>query len=476
MSGEILADRYIIGKIVGEGSYSIVFKGWDKEKKRIVAVKELKRSGMTSGEIKESRDLFFREINILKSLNHPSFPKVYDFLCYDERYYLVMEWVNGEDLLSLLKRKFWIPEDIAIGYMKQILKALIYLQDEKRNIIYKDLKPSNIILTGTGQLKIIDFGAARFYSPGKKKDTHALGTPGYASPEAYTGRQTDFSADMYSLGATFYHLVTGMEPVCFKFKFPSPKKFNGNLSDGFSKFLIECLKLGDKRIPDAKSASDRLSGIMGIDYLPGDKKADKNKNLERLFVFSCGIIAFFVLTSVIFSSGFFYNLLNNLSPFLQEFAALILGMFFSVCVLYGAIGILIKRLPKGFDWSSLRIIFICFCVCSFIVPYFSRARAPYPGSTSIQCQQNCKNIAHALDIYARENNGHYPENLGQLTPKYIRAIPTCTTAKKETYTSSYHTNRERTSFTFYCNGENHRNVGVEGNFPKFDSYKGILCR
>ncbi len=262
MDKEILIDRYVLEDIIGEGSYSIVFRGWDQEDKKRVAIKELKSLGMTKEEADEAHRLFFNEINILKDLRHSGIPRVFDFFIFEGRHYMVMEWVEGENLEEMLERKGRISQDEALEYMKKLTNVLCYLQGTLKRVIYRDIKPSNIIVNENGSLKLIDFGISRYYSPEKKKDTHILGTPGYAPPEAYSGNeQTDFSADIYSLGATFYHLTTGEDPVQFRFIFPNPQKFNHQLTEDFANLLTDCLKKKGERIRDAVELKRRMEEI-----------------------------------------------------------------------------------------------------------------------------------------------------------------------------------------------------------------------
>ncbi len=256
-----ILDRYILEKVIGEGSYSVVYQGLDIDEKRIVAVKEMKSAGLTKEEADEAHELFFREINIMKDLHHENIPKVYDFFLFEEKNYMVMQWIDGEDLLSLYKKNGLMPESQALRYMGQIAEALVYLQHEGRSIIYKDLKPSNIIVDEDRQIKIIDFGISRRYDPKKEKDTHILGTPGYAPPEAYTETQTDFSADVYSLGAAFYHLTTGQEPFQFRFNFPNPRDFNPELTEEFAELLTDCLKKREERIKNAGELRERIGEV-----------------------------------------------------------------------------------------------------------------------------------------------------------------------------------------------------------------------
>ena len=259
MANDVVAGRYILEKIVGEGSYSRVFLGFDNQKQRKVAIKEMREASLSIDDTDEVQRMFFRELNTLKSLRHKAIPRVHDFFLFRGRHYMVMEWAEGENLQTLLETEGRLPERKALNIMEQICEALIYLQEEGRQIVYKDLKPSNVLIDESGNVKIIDFGTARTYSPEKKRDTHVLGTPGYAPPEAYRENvQTDLSADVYSLGATMHHLVTGEDPIQFRFRFPDPRKYNDELSQKFSMLILKCLKDRDKRIPDASALMKQI--------------------------------------------------------------------------------------------------------------------------------------------------------------------------------------------------------------------------
>ena len=276
MPQDIIADRYILEEIVGEGSYSTVFKGFDEQEKRQIAIKEMKSENLPMEEAREAQQVFFNEINVLKALSHENLPKVYDFFIYKGRHYMVMEWCRGKNLFDLMeeKREGFLQEKETLLIMRQVCDALIYLQHKTRQVIYKDLKPSNILVDDNGKVKLIDFGTARHYSPEKKKDTIALGTPGYAAPEAYTGTQTNLSADVYSFGATFFHLLTGEEPLQFRFNFPDPRTYNKRLSDEISTLIMECLKNRKERIRDGFLLRKRVYGV----ELPANDNIHKSQN------------------------------------------------------------------------------------------------------------------------------------------------------------------------------------------------------
>ena len=372
MEKQLLDGRYTLHEKVGEGSYSIVFRAFDIDHCREVAIKELKYSGLTTEEADEAQEIFFNELNVLKRLKHEGIPEVYDFFICKGRHYLVMEWVKGKNLLSLLEERDRINELEALDYMEQVTDILIYLQKNERKMIYKDLKPSNIILQSNGKIKLIDFGTARYYSPKKKKDTRVLGTPGYAAPEAYTGAQTDFSSDIYSLSATFYHLATGEEPFQFRFKFPDVKKFNPILSTELADLLKDGLKNKKERIGDAREFKDRINCIKHRfqDLLPF-KHIMSTKTIEILQY--AGIyLAIFILSSIIIHCFnpefdlFFFNAL----PFILAFLYLCLQIFFrsvKIIVSYTRNRTILKTLNRtGVLWIAVGIFILFLIIINFI--------------------------------------------------------------------------------------------------------------
>ena len=361
MEEKVIAERYILQEKVGEGSYSVVYKGFDKDKNRKVAIKKMKSAGLTKEEADEAHELFFREINIMKDLCHDHIPRVYDFFLFEDRNYMVMQWIDGEDLLSIYKKQGRFQEWQSLSYMRQITDALIYLQNEKRSIIYKDLKPSNILVDKNGQIKIIDFGISRRYDPKKEKDTHILGTPGYAPPEAYTETQTDFSADVYSMGATFYHLTTGQEPFRFRFNFPDPREFNKDLSEDFAKLLTDCLKKRGERIPDARELKKRIMKVSGeVENEDLTVEAERAPSYPIMYLyFPFALIALFFVT--------FFDHTVGLYPLLSLIFLFLLLVAYPIYIIYS-----IKT--SKFDYFSLLlsvsiyILFLFFLIFAFFHP------------------------------------------------------------------------------------------------------------
>ena len=173
---------------------------------------------------------FHQEAQMLGTLNHPNLPKVVDYFTEGGREYLVMEYVDGQSLEEMLRAGGNRPfgEDQVLSWALQLCDVLDYLHHQ--NIIFRDLKPSNIIIEPGGTLRLVDFGIARLFKPGKATDTAAIGTLGYAPPEQYGSVQTDLRSDIYSLGATLHTLLTGFDPSQSPMFFPAVRQLNPAIS------------------------------------------------------------------------------------------------------------------------------------------------------------------------------------------------------------------------------------------------------
>jgi len=182
---------------------------------RLVAVKEMRQTGLDPQVLKEAADAFKQEAVLLAGLKHPSLPSIYDHFSENGRWYLVMDFIEGETLaehLNKAKEKVLpVPEVLDIGI--QLSKVLGYLHTRTPNpVIFRDLSPSNVMFTPDGHVYLIDFGIARFFKPGQAKDTIPYGKTGYASPEQYGRAQTTPQSDIFSLGATLHEMLSGNDP------------------------------------------------------------------------------------------------------------------------------------------------------------------------------------------------------------------------------------------------------------------------
>ncbi|HEY6541651.1 MAG TPA: serine/threonine-protein kinase, partial [Ktedonobacteraceae bacterium] len=212
----LLAQRYRIIGLIGQGGFAQVYKAKDiSHKNRLVAIKRISLRGLSTREMIEATDTFNREIMYLSQLRHESLPRMYEHFTDTDHWYIVMEYIQGETLEDQLKStrrgRFSIRKVIEIGHA--LCKVLNYLHDQQQSIIFRDLKPANVMITRKGRLYLIDFGIARQYRPQQRKDTTPLGSPGYAAPEQYGKAQTTIQTDVYGLGATLQTLLTGKEPL-----------------------------------------------------------------------------------------------------------------------------------------------------------------------------------------------------------------------------------------------------------------------
>lgn len=211
----LLKQRYQLIKKVGVGGYGIVHKAFDTEfGGRPVAIKEINQAELGEKDRAGATKAFQQEAYMLAGLTHPNLPSIYDYFTEGGRSYLVMSYIEGETLEAYMMRaeggKLPVEKVLMIG--TQLASVLSYLHKRNPPIIFRDLKPSNVMRIHEGQIYLIDFGIARHFKVGKSKDTIALGSPGYAAPEQYGRAQSTPQTDVYSLGATLHHMLTGTDP------------------------------------------------------------------------------------------------------------------------------------------------------------------------------------------------------------------------------------------------------------------------
>ncbi len=219
----LLGQRYRIKHQLGQGGMGAVYLAEDTRFGIAYrAVKELSQHGLSQHELQDAETAFEQEAMLLANLLHPHLPRIYDHFLEDGRWYLVMDYIEGETLESRLSK---IPNGDSFGIDKtlhvalQLCDVLSYLHSRQPPIIFRDLKPDNIMLTPDNHVYLIDFGIARVFKPGQAFDTITLGSPGYAAPEQYGKAQTTAAADIFSLGATLHHMLTNHDPSDSPFQF-----------------------------------------------------------------------------------------------------------------------------------------------------------------------------------------------------------------------------------------------------------------
>ena len=264
--------QYRILGVIGRGGMGAVYRGERMVDGSIWAVKEMRPPlEATPEEVAENRKLFTQEAEMLSTLDHPNLPKVVDYFEQGNRPYLVMEYVQGKTLEDKQRETNapFFQKDV-VNWGVQIARVLQYLHSRNPPIIFRDMKPPNVMLTPDGVIKLIDFGVARTYKTHKSKDTVAMGSAGYAPPEQYGKGQTDARADIYGLGATLAHLLTNLPPVPLQApKEGSVIRHNQSVSPVMEKVLIKAMAL--EREKRYQTMHEFEQALLGVDASVGQK-------------------------------------------------------------------------------------------------------------------------------------------------------------------------------------------------------------
>ena len=209
----LLAHGYRLMNQIGQGGFGEVYKARDTRHNRYVAIKQISLQALSPKDIIQATDSYNREVMLMKGLKHVNLPVMYDHFTDPEHWYIVLEYIEGETLEEYLshKKEGRLPVKEVVNIGITLCGVLDYLHGQRAPIIFRDVKPANIMRPPRGRLYLIDFGIARQYKPGQKKDTGILGSPGYAPPEQYGIYQTNQQSDIYSLGATLQTLLTGTD-------------------------------------------------------------------------------------------------------------------------------------------------------------------------------------------------------------------------------------------------------------------------
>lgn len=237
--GSIIDGKYKILNKIGQGGMSVVYLAMNERANKQWAIKEVRKDGVKDYEVVKQG--LIAETDILKRLNHPNLPSIIDVIDREDTFLIVMDYIEGRTLDYWLKKEGAQPQERVVEWAKQICDVLGYLHSRKPPIIYRDLKPANVMLKPDGQIEIIDFGTAREFKETSIEDTSCLGTQGYAAPEQYGGHgQTDGRTDIYTLGATMYHLLTGHNPSLPPYEMYPIRQWNPALSSGLEQIVIKC--------------------------------------------------------------------------------------------------------------------------------------------------------------------------------------------------------------------------------------------
>jgi serine/threonine protein kinase len=276
-TGDLLRGRYKIKRIIGQGGMGSIYLAEDTRLKgRVCALKEVEHDQSLNKTLnKQAQKQFLQEATILARLDHPNLPKVSDYFSINDRDYLVMDYVPGDDLRTLmLKAKHqgkFLKEKEVRQWANQLADALIYLHTQNPPILHRDIKPSNLKLMPSGLLKLVDFGLVKIMAPGEMTITiiQGQGTALYTPLEQYGGdsAHTDIRSDIYSFGATLYHLLTNTPPTDARERFihqeslKSPRSINPSISQQFERAILWAMSLHpDERPQSMVQLKDYFTG------------------------------------------------------------------------------------------------------------------------------------------------------------------------------------------------------------------------
>ncbi len=249
----MLKQRYGILAQAGRGGFGAVYKAKDTQfGNRLVAIKEMSQSNIDTQDLVAATETFNHEAMLLAHLTHPNLPRIYEQFTENGRSYLVMDFIEGETLQDHLHRlaHTTLPIEKTLDIALQLCSVLEYLHTRQPPIVFRDLKPANIMLTPSGHVYLIDFGIARHFKPGQQKDTAALGSSGYAPPEQYGKSQTTTRADIYSLGATLHQLLTQDDPSETPFRF-APLHLTDPLLVGLDTLVMSMVSVEINKRPES---------------------------------------------------------------------------------------------------------------------------------------------------------------------------------------------------------------------------------
>lgn len=309
--GALIRDRYTVKRIIGQGGMGCIYLAEDTRLSgRLCALKEVEHDTSLDETLhEEAQSQFRREATTLARLDHPNLPKVSDFFSIANRDYLIMDYVPGDDLRTLmLKAKHqnkFLKESRVRGWANQLADALIYLHNQDPPILHRDIKPSNLKITPSGLLKLVDFGLVKLLAPGEMTITiiQGQGTAIYTPLEQYggDGSHTDIRSDIYSFGATLYHLLTNNTPPDARGRFINPevmahpREHNPNISLQMERAILWAMRLHpDERPQNISQLKDFFTGksvIVGDEKITHENWKDVIKRpFERTVLIISGIL------------------------------------------------------------------------------------------------------------------------------------------------------------------------------------------
>ncbi len=321
---KVVRGRYKITNIVGQGGQCFVYEAEDMEEKKRLILKELRTDPDEPSIHAENIVLFKKEYEILRRLEHPGLPKGYDYFEEEGNHFLLVQYMGGKNLESLLREQNTpFEESVVLEWAIQLAEILVYLYSIKPYpVIVRDIKPSNIVVSEDNHISLIDFTVAKEFKGASSSDTVRIGSRGYAPPEQYDGH-TEPRSDIYSLGISLYRLLTGEDPSSIDFHLKPLRKYNQDFSKEFeyvlfkatSKSLNKRYKSPEDLLMDLKVVKDEFEGIphpefvIPHDIYPPEKSVRENTTGVKSFALKAGICL--ILISLITFICFYDSLIAN---------------------------------------------------------------------------------------------------------------------------------------------------------------------
>lgn len=269
--GSLIDGKYKILNEIGRGGMSIVYMALNEKANKTWAVKEVRKDSVMDFELVKQGLIV--ETDLLKKLSHPNLPSIVDVIEDEETFLIVMDYIEGNPLSEVLQEYGAQPWTNVVEWGMQLCDVLGYLHTRKPPIIYRDMKPSNIMLKPDGNIVLFDFGIAREFKEKNLADTTCLGTVGYAAPEQFGNMgQTDPRTDIYGLGATLYHLVTGMNPSEPPYEMKPIRQLNPSLPEGLESVILKCTQ---------RNPNDRYQSAAELEYWLDPSIIEQSVEIER---------------------------------------------------------------------------------------------------------------------------------------------------------------------------------------------------
>jgi len=486
--GTLLNNMYRVEKILGKGGMGNVYLV-ERDCKKFV-IKELMFAEGTVFDPETAREIFFREAEFMAKFDHPGLPKTYGVFSQNERDYITMDYIEGQTLEEIINSSGGpLAEEKAINWAIEIAEIIDYLHNSfHAPVIYRDLKPANIIITPSGKAKLVDFGIARFFNPDKHTDTFRCGSPGYAAPEQYKGRgQSGTQTDVFGLGVIVFQTLTKYDPTVKLFNFPSMKSLNPSISAELERIITRAIQLNPlKRYISMAEFREELQKYLGVTETSNESyygsrsythiPPKQGLSAKMVAIVLIGVVILFI---IILSGG-------RALPCIFGFAIAWIVFYGIAFALYSAAKYILSAITgRNYTFNNTIVIVLSIVLmisAPFFLAFFGNKSAKTSGQLSA-CESNLKNLATALEMYATNNCGDYPPNLQYLTVTppgggggYMKTIPMCPSSRvKDSY--SYTRIEIPDNYTLWCSHNNaHRSAGLENGWPQYTPGQGLSTK